>query len=328
MQKKTFIRIYTDNDHYAMTQVANFENPPYMDSLFSAVWEYLYKDNNISENDYEYFNFCMKGRIKPYDFMTLVFYIINASTTEYGEATIDDYIETIGMRDGSNEESVVYTSENSLLVTNASTELKACIVWAAYIYAKIRCDLNEGRWEEIATMLWGLIIKQLPLIKEAFNKLYIVRITENAVKTFGMHLLTKGSLSKGKHTVQKRDLTNSQISKEIEVLRRRDKASYPDLYSKEAEACWQKLRNKGYVDEWNQPTEELTNECRAVMANCLAIKLGFERKKWAVFESYWGCKHMAQDYKEGADSNRIGKFDKKMEKLLELEGPLKPINQL
>ena len=328
MQTQPFKRIYTDNDHYAMTQVADIVKLPYMDSLFSAVWEYLYKDEYFSEDDYEHLDFCMKGRIKPYDFMTLAFYIICASTTGNGEATIEDYIETIGERDGHNEERIVYTSENSLLVTNASFELQTSIVWAAYIYAKIRGDLNEKRWEEIASMLWRLIKNRLSLIEEAFNRLYIVKNTENALKTFGTHLLTKGSFSKGMHTVKKNNPTGSHICKEIEVLRRRVKASYPDLYSDEAEACWQKLRNKGYVDEWNQPTQKLTNECRAVMANCLAIKLGFEKKKWGVFESYWGCKHMAQNYKEGVDSNRISIFDKEMEKLLELEGPLKPRNQL
>lgn len=328
MQKQPFKRIYTDNDHYAMPQVAGLENIPYMDSLFSAVWEYLYKEDYISENDYEYFNFCMNGRIKPYDFMTLVFYIISASTTEFGEATIDDYIETIGLRDGRNEERVVYTSEDSLLVTNASIELQAGIVWAAYIYATIRSDIHGGRWEEIAPMLLGVMRKRLGLIDEAFNKLYIVRNTENAVKTFGLHLITKGSLSKEKNSEQKIDPKDSQICKEIEVLRGRVEAYYPELYSDEAKVCWQKLRNKDYVDEWNQPTEKLTNECRAVMANCLAIKLGIESKKWKIFESYWGCKHMAQDYKEGADSNRISCFDKEMGKLLELKVPSKPQNQL
>ena len=328
MQTRIFKRIYTDNDHYATAQVADLENIPYMDSLFSAVWEFLYKDDNISEDDYEYFNFCMKGQIKPYDFMTLTFYIISASTTEYGEATIEDYLETIGVRDGRNEGRVVYPSETSLLVTNASRELQTNIVWAAYLYAKIRSDLDGGRWDEIAPMLWGVIQRQLLLIEEAFNKLYIVRNTEKAVKTFAMHLLTKGSLSKEKNTVQESVPTDNYIYQELEVLRRRVKDSFPALYSDKAVACWQKLRNVGYVDKWNQPTEKLTNERRAVMANCLAIKLGFETKKWAVFQSYWGCKNMAQDYKEGVDSSRIGIFDREMEKLLELEKPMKPKNQL
>lgn len=328
MQKQPFKRIYTDNDHYAMTHVADLDNIPYMDSLFSVVWNYLYKDDNVSEDDYEYFDFCMKGRIKPYDFMTLAFYIISASMTEYGEATIEDYIETIKVREGRNEERVIYTSEGSLLVTNASTELQASIVWTAYLYAKIRSDLDGGRWDEIAPMLWGVVQRQLLLVEEAFNKLYIVRNTENALKTFVKHLLTKGSLSKEKHKVQESVPTDSHICKELEVLRRRVIVSFPDLYSEEAEVCWKKLRNNGYVDEWNQPTEKLTNECRAAMASCLAFKLGFEKKKWDILQKYWGCKHMAQDYKDGLESNRNVQFEKEIAELLELEVPSKPPIQL
>lgn len=326
MQTRPFTRIYTDNDHYDALKVADLENIPYMDSLFSVVWKYLYKDDYVSENDYGYLDFCMKSRIRPYDFMTLTFYIIGASTKVFGEATIEDYLETIGLRDNYKEERVVYSSENSLLVTNASTELKASVVWAAYIYANIRSELDGGKWKEIAPMLWGVLKKQLTLIEEAFNKLYIVRNTENALKTFVNHLLSIGGLSKSKgNNINDNSASlDNQNSKEIEVLRRRVKAIYPFLYSKEAEDCWQKLRDKGYVDEWNQPTNKLTNECRAVMGNCIAVKLGFKKNKWAVLESYWDCKHMAQDYKEGLDSNRIDKFDKEMEKLLELPQTPKP----
>jgi len=328
MQVQPFKRIYTDNDHYADDKVADYVNIPYMDSLFSAVWEYLYKDGHVAPDDYGDFDFCMKGRIKPYNFMTLVFYFINASVTENGEATIEDYLENIGERSRNGEEGEQYPSDDSLLVTNASTELQTALVWTSYVYARIRNELGGGPWMEIATMLWGILQEKLLLIEKAFNMLYIVRNTENAVKTVCVHLLTKGRSSSQKQTIPKAPPVDSQNNDELDVLRRRVEAAYPKLYSNEAEACWRKLREAGYVDVFNQPLEKLTNERRASIAFCLAVKLGFENKKWAVFESYWGCKRMAQDHIEGIESDRIRVFESEILTLLEIEGPPKPKNKL
>ena len=139
----------------------------------------------------ELHDFRMDGRIKLFDFMTLTVYFIGPSVTNFGKATIKGYIEDLKKRKNSyqGEDTIEYTKEDGLLVTHASFELIDGLIWATYVYSKIRSELsNDESWINASKMLLDLAWEQSGYKKDYFMTLPHIKCTKEAVGMMLKHM--------------------------------------------------------------------------------------------------------------------------------------------
>ena len=182
MTLNCFQRFFTDNSHYG-----DYKMIPFMDSLAYTVQEFLYSDKVVDELH----DFRMDGRIKLFDFMTLAVYFIGPSVTDFGKATIKGYIEDLKKQKNSyqREDTIEYTKEGGLLVTHASFELIDGLIWATYVYSKIRSELsNDESWINASKMLLDLAWEQSGYKKDYFMTLPHIKCTKEAVGMMLKHM--------------------------------------------------------------------------------------------------------------------------------------------
>lgn len=170
MPGRTFKRQFTDNNKYA-----EFDKIPYMDALAHVVEEFVYSD----KLDGDLLHFHMKEEIPMFDFMTLAAYFISESQQDFGKSTIRGFVEDLKAqyRGGITTTHVEYP-DNYLFVTCASYELIMGLLWTTYIYhsACYMFSKNE-KFAEISSMVYGVMVEESGLKKEAFLK---SSLSENA----------------------------------------------------------------------------------------------------------------------------------------------------
>ena len=182
MALQPFKRIFVDNSKYK-----KFEAIPFMQSLAYTVQEFLYSDK--VENDK--YSYQLDGRIKLYDFMTMVAYFIFASVNDLGKSTIKGYIEDIKTRKRTyeHEDTIEYIENDGLLITQASHILIGDLLWTAFIYTKIRDRIESNKtWKKAANMLLNLAWEESGLKKDIFKELPHIKIIPKALDIIGLQI--------------------------------------------------------------------------------------------------------------------------------------------
>ena len=219
MALQGFKRIFVDNSKYK-----DYDAIPFMGSLAYMVQELLYSDK--VENDH--YSYRLDGRIKLYDFMTMVAYFIFAAVDDLGKSTIKGHIEDMSTRKNSyeSEDTIDYIKDDGLLITHASHRLIGALLWAAYIYAKFRSDLdNNNVWRKAAKMLLNLAWEESGLKKEIFKELPHIKRIPEALSIIGAHIYNtvkeESSEEESNNRVSEEELRNenSELKKELEELR-------------------------------------------------------------------------------------------------------------
>ena len=176
MPYRTFIRQFTDNNKYG-----EFEKVPHLDALAHVVEEFVYSD----KLDGDLLHFRMKEEIPMFDFMTLAAYFISESQQDFGKSTIVGFVEDLKAqyRGGITTTHVEYP-DNYLFVTCASYELIMGLLWTTYIYhsACYMFSKNE-KFAEISSMVYGVMVEESGLKKEAFLKGSLSENASSARKT-------------------------------------------------------------------------------------------------------------------------------------------------
>ncbi len=162
MPGRTFKRQFTDNNKYA-----EFDKIPYMDALAHVVEEFVYSD----KLDGDLLHFHMKEEIRMFDFMTLAAYFISESQKDFGKSTIRGFVEDLKTHSWGKNNTHVEYPEGNLFVTDASYELIMGLLWTTYIYhsACYMFSKNE-KFAEISSMVYGVMVEESGLKKEAFLK--------------------------------------------------------------------------------------------------------------------------------------------------------------
>ena len=164
-----FRQVFMDNSSYRY-----FDKLPYMDSLAYTVQEFLCSDK-ITDPKYR-----LNGRIRLCDFMTLVVNFIIPACTELGKTTIKEHIAALREKKEprQNKNTIEYTKEDGLLVTNATQGFIVDILWAAYIYTYTLSDFHpederpdynhsfsgmsqEPKWFDASLVLNLILIEEL-----------------------------------------------------------------------------------------------------------------------------------------------------------------------
>lgn len=68
-----------------------------------------------------------------------------------------------------------------------------------------------------------------------------------------------------------------------------------ELSTPKAMMYWKKLRDGGWVDERWQRTEKMSLSAAGFTVHCFAQVLNLVGG-WAMFENFWGCKNLQQEY--------------------------------
>ena len=175
MPGRKFIRQFTDNNKYA-----EFDKIPYMDALAYVVQEYVYSD----KLDGSLLHFHMKEEIPMFDFMTLAAYFVSESQQDFGKSTIRGFVEDLKKHSWGKNNTHVEYPDNYLFVTCASYELIMGLLWTTYIYqsACYMFSKNE-KFAEISSMVYGVMVEESGLKKEAFLKGSLSENASSARKT-------------------------------------------------------------------------------------------------------------------------------------------------
>lgn len=176
MPYRTFIRQFTDNNKYG-----EFEKVPHLDALAHVVEEFVYSD----KLDGDLLHFRMKEEIPMFDFMTLAAYFISESQQDFGKSTIVGFVEDLKAqyRGGITTTHVEYP-DNYLFVTCASYELIMGLLWTTYIYHSA-CYMfsKKEKFAEVSAMVYGVMVAESGLKKEAFLKGSLSENASSARKT-------------------------------------------------------------------------------------------------------------------------------------------------
>lgn len=217
MTLRKFQRIFINNGQYR-----SFDKIPFMESLAYVTQEFLYSE----KVEDEWCVFRMDERIKLYDFMTLLVYVIGASVDDFGKATIKGYIEDLKIKKNNyqSEDSIEYLDDSYMLVTNASFELIDALLWMSYVYSKVRSDFNkDGSWIRASETLFNLAWKESGYTREAFNDLPHIKCTNQAVdilkKHIGLNVSKQARQSKETETIRepKVDMGNKEEEKKMRL---------------------------------------------------------------------------------------------------------------
>ena len=114
------------------------------------------------------------------------------------------------------------------------------------------------------------------------------------------------NIDKAMVTVQESDGENDSTDKPKEL-------PY-ELSTPTAMGYWKKLRDGGWVDEHWQRTELMTRSAAGYTVFCFSKVLNLEGG-WSVFEDFWGCKNLRQEFDKTQN-----KLPKKCERLKFLFG--------
>jgi hypothetical protein len=228
MNQIAFKRIFTDNRKYGESKLL------YMDSLAYIVQEYLYVNGKAVFGDC---NFYMGDTIMLYDFMTLTYYFIQASRTEFGKTEIKEYISGLFNIRHARSHDIVEYKDNHLLVSWASYELIMSILWAAWIYAKVRCpDNKEKTWESARKQLYSLMTEYF---ENRYNRLKYfeektpVAIANDAVMAMVKHIVEKKqdtTPSQSKETKPAKE-EFSKLQAELDALKKENEALKTEIKS-------------------------------------------------------------------------------------------------
>ncbi len=195
MTTGVFKSLFKDNVHYEQ-----YKEIPFLDSLAYVVQEFLYTEISRKDHNYLYMN----GRIRLYDFMTMVVYFIGSSFDDLVKATIKDYIATLHQRRNNKIEleNVDYF-EDGLLITNASESLVISILWATYIYIKARYKLfKEKKIEHVSQMLYDLMVDEWGSCEEDDDKLEDILTIKRSDEAVDMMIWHIGKKIKEKETIE------------------------------------------------------------------------------------------------------------------------------
>lgn len=68
-----------------------------------------------------------------------------------------------------------------------------------------------------------------------------------------------------------------------------------ELSTPKAMVYWKKLRDGGWVDDHWQRTNQMSLSAAGFTVHCFAQVLNLDGG-WAMFEKFWGCKNLQQEY--------------------------------
>ena len=183
MPATNFRRIFRDNCHYA-----GYEKLHYIDSLARVVVDYVFSDK-LAEGD------CPLSMgndyIRLYDFMTLVVYIIVESTKDFGDVTIKEWLYTYEENPFHKYEAVEYIGTDTYFhINNGGYELILALLWAAYIYARVRNTCEDKKWGSAVDMLYNLMLESSGLNESAFKKTSLITQAQEACRTMVKYIKT------------------------------------------------------------------------------------------------------------------------------------------
>ena len=83
---------------------------------------------------------------------------------------------------------------------------------------------------------------------------------------------------------------------ETSEIRGEEQRELPDeLSTAKAMVYWKKLRDGGWVDDHWQRTEKMSLSTAGFTVHCFAKVLNLDGG-WSMFEDFWGCKNLRQEY--------------------------------
>ena len=105
-------------------------------------------------------------------------------------------------------------------------------------------------------------------------------------------------------------LSMEWLEQQTEMGKREPKSAFLEMLEKSE--LWQKLKDRGLVDESGQPT--VSRPEAALMAGMLAEHLGITNK-WKQFEQLWHRNNMRNDYNTALDQRKSLEFQEKLKNI-------------
>lgn len=202
-------RIFTDNNKYGEDTI------PYLDSLAYTVQEFLYTKGKAKG---EKLDCQMDNHIQLYDFMTLVRPFIEATKSDFAKVTIKEYIHNLREVDynfSRQFESIRYTQNGNLQISNASHALVVSLLWTTWIYAKVSYwATHNKKMDSAQNLLYEMISEFLSTI-EIPERHPLIALDDVAVVTMIMHMERK----KAELTKEPTEEVNNELEEELEALK-------------------------------------------------------------------------------------------------------------
>lgn len=149
------------------------------DKSLAHALEWLYDEDQF-EDEHTWF-YCMEGVLPIYIMMSIVTDIFTFALQEYAETNIKDYF--LRMEEGNdkhgwndNKPSIIYLGEE-IVIGKVHTFTSEVILWATYLYARYRADLEEDneKLKRAKDVLCKLFWKKTGLKKEFVKDTFLMK---------------------------------------------------------------------------------------------------------------------------------------------------------
>lgn len=215
----TITRYFTNNSKYGDFNLLHF------DSLAFMVQEFLFTEKTKNAR----VNYCMEGRIKLYDFMSMSVYFISPAYSEFGKASIKEYILEMQRYPSSYGTDRIEYSNRCFCISNASNAMVVALLWTAYIFFRANHELcHKEEYAQACDLLYGLLQDKLGNTKGRSGKQHLLfKLSDEAVELMIKHVKKKVDRQKVKTATdndsQEGDAKYQEMEAENQELKKRCK---------------------------------------------------------------------------------------------------------
>ncbi len=170
------------------------------DKSLAHALEWLYDEEKFE--DERTWLYCMEGVLPIYIMMSIVTDIFILALQEYAETNIKDYISR--MEEGNdkhgwndNKPSLFYLGDE-IVIGKVRTFTSEVILWAVYLYASFRADLEEDneKLKRAKDVLYKLFWKKTGVKKEFVNDTFLMKHFDQTIRDFVVDVLHRNKEDK------------------------------------------------------------------------------------------------------------------------------------